>query len=220
MRVDHCRQANTIIGSAEPALPSDAPRGDAQSNRLVADINRSSRRRMARRVLAVLIAGLLAVFAAAGVASAHSGAVSSVPEDGSTIEVGPARASITFNEELQQNFPSLTVVGPDGRLWSKGKALVEGRTVSVELGELGPVGEYTLAFRVTSADGHPVSGTRHFTLSKAGTGTPGPRPGEDKADGGGDSGGVPVWVFIAGGVVLFGAGLAVALLGGRAGRKK
>ncbi|MFD5175779.1 copper resistance protein CopC [Nocardia sp. NPDC058379] len=188
-----------------------------RADHLVADINRSARRRIGRRVLAVLIAGLFAaMFAAAGTASAHSGAVSSVPEDGSTVEVGPARASITFNEELQQNFPSLTVVGPDGRLWSKGKALVEGRTVSVELGELGPVGEYTLAFRVTSADGHPVSGTRHFTLSKAGTGTPGAKPGEDKADGGGDSGGgVPVWVFIAGGVVLFGAGLAVALLSGR-----
>lgn len=173
-------------------------------------------RKMLVGVLAVLFA---CAFAAAGTASAHSGAVSSVPENGSTVEVGPARASITFNEELQQNFPSLTVVGPDGRLWSKGKALVEGRSVSVELGELGPVGEYTIAFRVTSADGHPVSGTRTFTLSKAGTGTPGARPGEDKADDGGD-GGVPVWVFIAAWVVLFGAGLAVALLGGRSGSKK
>ncbi|MBW0269846.1 copper resistance protein CopC [Nocardia sp. MH4] len=186
-----------------------------RADHLVADINRSARLRIGRRVLAVLIAGLFAAMFAAGTASAHSGAVSSVPEDGSTVEAGPARASITFNEELQQNFPSLTVVGPDGRLWSKGKALVEGRTVSVELGELGPVGEYTLAFRVTSADGHPVSGTRHFTLSKAGTGTPGPKPGADTADSGDSDGGVPVWVFIAGGVVLFGAGLAVALLSGR-----
>ncbi|GAD84990.1 copper resistance CopC family protein [Nocardia asteroides] len=184
---------------------------------------RAQRRRAASS--GKLLVGLLAVlfacaFAAAGSAGAHSGAVSSVPEDGSTVEVGPARASITFNEELQQNFPSLTVVGPDGRLWSKGKAVVDGRSVSVELGELGPVGEYTLAFRVTSADGHPVSGTRHFTLSKAGNGTPGAKPGEDKADADGESGGMPVWVFIAGGVVLFGAGLAVALLAGRSGRKK
>lgn len=203
MRVDHCARAPKT-------------RRDSAAPDVVAEINRSARRRIAGRVLTVLLAGLFAsVFAVAGFASAHSGAVSSVPENGSTVEAGPARASITFNEELQQSFPSLTVVGPDGRLWSKGKASVEGNTVSVELGELGPVGEYTLAFRVTSADGHPVSGTRTFTLSKAGTGTPGPRPGEDQAEGGGDSGGIPVWVFIAGGVVLFGAGLAVALLGGR-----
>ncbi|WP_084760526.1 copper resistance CopC family protein [Nocardia mangyaensis] len=171
-------------------------------------------------VLVTLLAALFAAAFAAGTAGAHSGAVSSVPEDGSTVEVGPARASVTFNEELQKTFPSLTVVGPDGRLWSKGEVLVEGPTVSVEVGELGPVGEYTLAFRVTSADGHPVSGTRHFTLSKEGTGTAGAKPGADSADGDGDSGGVPVWVFVAGGVVLFGAGLAVALLGGRSGRKK
>ncbi|MFC4376571.1 copper resistance protein CopC [Nocardia halotolerans] len=174
--------------------------------------------RVAGLLIAVLTVLFAAVFAASGIASAHSGAVSSVPEDGSTVEVGPARAGITFNEELQQNFPSLTVVGPDGRLWSKGEVLVEGDTVSVEVGELGPVGEYTIAFRVTSADGHPVSGTRSFTLSKEGTGTPGPKPGEQNADGDNDSGGVPVWVFVAGGVVLFAAGLAVALLGGR--RKK
>ncbi|MEV0682392.1 copper resistance CopC family protein [Nocardia sp. NPDC050378] len=188
-------------------------------NEVVAEINRSARRRLARRFAITLVAGLFAlIFGATGIANAHSGAVSSVPEDGSSIEVGPARASITFNEELQQTFPSLTVVGPDGRLWSKGKPVVEGRTVSVEVGELGPVGEYTMAFRVTSADGHPVSGTRTFTLTKEGTGTPGAKPGEDEGSDGEESGGVPVWVFVAGGVVLFGVGLAVALLG--TGRKK
>ncbi|MFC4124008.1 copper resistance CopC family protein [Nocardia rhizosphaerae] len=173
------------------------------------------------RVLVALLAVLFAgVFAAAGTAGAHSAAVSSVPEDGSTVEVGPARASVTFNEDLQPNFPSLTVVGPDGRLWSKGEAVVDGRSVSVAVGELGPVGEYTLAFRVTSADGHPVSGTRNFTLSKEGTGTPGEKPGAAQADGAGASSGIPLWVFIAGGVALFGAGLGVALLSGRAGRAK
>ncbi|MFF0541493.1 copper resistance CopC family protein [Nocardia thailandica] len=163
-----------------------------------------------------LLAGVLT---GAGAASAHSAVTGSTPEDGSTVEVGPARAAVTFNEELQQNFPSLTVVGPDGHLWSKGAPVVDGRTVSVELGELGPVGVYTIAYRVTSADGHPVRGTRTFTLSKEGHGTPGPKPGEDRAAGADDDGGVPVWLFIAGGVVLFGAGLAFALLVGRSGKR-
>ncbi|WP_188829605.1 copper resistance CopC family protein [Nocardia camponoti] len=173
-----------------------------------------------RRVAVALLAMLVSVLFGAGIASAHSGVISSTPEDGATIETGPARVSLTFNEELQPTFPTLTVVGPDARLWSKGKAVVDGRTVSVEVGELGPVGEYTIAFRVTSADGHPVSGTRHFTLSKAGTGTPGPKPGQAQGDSkeAADDG-LPVWVFIVGGVALFGAGLAVALLGGRT-RKK
>ncbi|MGY2063816.1 copper resistance CopC family protein, partial [Nocardia gipuzkoensis] len=65
-------------------------------------------------------------------------------------------------------------------------------------------------------------GTRTFTLAKPGTGTPGPKAGaSSSADGDeGGSGGVPVWVFIVGAVVLFGGGLAVALLGGKKSRKQ
>ncbi|MEU4339707.1 copper resistance CopC family protein [Nocardia sp. NPDC023852] len=151
---------------------------------------------------------------ATGVASAHSTATGSVPDDNVTVDSGPARVSITFNEELQPSFPSLTVVGPDGNLWSKGDPAVEGKTVSVTVGELGPVGEYTIGYRVTSADGHPVSGTRHFTLSKPGNGTPGPKANAKAGDGDG-SGGIPLWVFILGAIALFGGGLAFALFGGR-----
>nr|WP_246002976.1 copper resistance CopC family protein [Nocardia tenerifensis] len=151
--------------------------------------------------------------AATGTAAAHSAPTASVPGDGATIDAGPARASITFNEALQPSFPALTVVGPDGKLWSKGSPTVDGNTVSVEVGELGPVGEYTVAYRVTSADGHPVSGKRHFTLSKAGNGVPGEKPNADSGSDD-DSGGVPLWVFIVGAVVLFGGGLAFALFGG------
>ncbi|WP_345494685.1 copper resistance CopC family protein [Nocardia callitridis] len=151
---------------------------------------------------------------AMGTAAAHSIPTESTPEDGSSVDAGPARVSVGFNESLQPNFPSLTVVGPDGNLWSKSAPSVEGNQVSVEVGELGPVGEYTIAYRVTSADGHPVSGTRHFTLTKEGSGTPGPKPGAAGTNSGEDgSGGIPLWVFIVGAVVLFGGGLAFALFG-------
>ncbi|MEG8184102.1 copper resistance protein CopC [Nocardia terpenica] len=177
-----------------------------------------------------LLAGIVATLAllgalltvGAGTAAAHSTPVSSSPADGAQVDSGPGGASITFNENLQPSFPSLTVVGPDGNLWSKGQPSVDGPTVSIDVGELGPVGKYTMAYRVTSADGHPVSGTRTFTLTKPGTGTPGPKASaasSSSGDGGG-SGGVPLWVFIVGAVVLFGAGLAFALFGGRKGRKR
>ncbi|MEU1999686.1 MULTISPECIES: copper resistance CopC family protein [Nocardia] len=173
---------------------------------------------MTRRLLAAVVAGLFLLgfgIAATGVAAAHSAATGSVPEDNATVDAGPERASVTFNEELQPSFPSLTVVGPDGNLWSKGDPVVDGKTVSVALGELGPVGEYTIAYRVTSADGHPVSGKRHFTLGKPGNGTPGPKPHAKAKDGSDGSDGIPLWVFIVGAVVLFGGGLAFALFGGR-----
>ncbi|WP_280227617.1 copper resistance CopC family protein [Nocardia farcinica] len=172
---------------------------------------------MTARLLRIVLTALLAVglaLTAGGVAAAHSSAVGSVPENGARVDKGPERISVTFNEDLQPNFPSLTLVGPDGNLWSRGEPTVEGKTVSVAAGELGPAGEYTIAFRVTSADGHPVSGTRTFTLTTPGTGTPG-----DRADAAAESvngdGGVPLWVFVLGAVALFGAGLAVALFGFR-----
>ncbi|MBF6328654.1 copper resistance CopC family protein [Nocardia transvalensis] len=179
---------------------------------------------MTRRLLTGLITALLAggfALLGAGPAAAHSTPVASDPAAGAEIGTGPARVSVTFNENLQPSFPSLTVVGPDGNRWDKGQPAVDGPTVSVPVGDLGPAGKYTIAFRVTSADGHPVSGTRTFTLTQPGKGTPGPKAGASSNSGDdGGSGGVPVWVFIVGAVVLFGGGLAVALLGGKKSRKK
>ena len=67
----------------------------------------------------------------------------------------------------------LNVVGPDGHYWQRGEPVVRGPQISVAVGELGPVGTYTVNYRVTSADGHPISGTAAFTLTQEGSGTPG-----------------------------------------------
>ncbi|WP_280468086.1 copper resistance CopC family protein [Nocardia cyriacigeorgica] len=168
-----------------------------------------------RALLLALLAGAVCLgvgATVAGPASAHSAVVGTSPEDGATLDAGPERVTITFNENLQPNFPSLTVVGPDDHLWSKGDPVVDGKTVSVAVGELGPAGTYRVGFRVTSADGHPVEGKLTFTLTTPGNGTPGPALGSADA-GEGDSGGIPIWVFIVGAIVLFGGGLAFALFG-------
>ncbi|MGA6203647.1 copper resistance CopC family protein [Nocardia testacea] len=177
------------------------------------------RTRWGRRFALVATLLMVTLGALAGPAAAHSAVVGSDPADGATVEVGPQRATITFNEPLQPDFPAMTVVGPDGNLWSKGEPVVDGRNLSVEVGELGPAGEYRMAFRVTSADGHVVNGERAFTLSKAGNGTPGPAANARGADGG-SGGGIPVWVYIVGAVVLFGGGLAFALFGSNLGKGK
>lgn len=170
-----------------------------------------------RRLFVVLAALFTALALSAGPASAHSVVLSSSPEDGEQIAQAPERVSVTFNEPLQEQFAAITVVGPDGNLWSVGDPAVEGSTVSVAVDGLGPVGEYTVAFRVTSADGHPVSGTRTFTLTQEGTGAPGePASGtsgtSETADGNesGDSG-PAVWWFVVAGVVVIAGGLVFAL---------
>ena len=79
----------------------------------------------------------------------------------------------------------MTVVGPDGNLWFTGQPRVQGAVISVDVMPLGPAGTYTVNYRVTSADGHVVSGSWPFQLTTAGTGRPGPpaaAPGATRAE--------------------------------------
>jgi copper resistance protein C len=142
----------------------------------------------------------LGVTLSAGAANAHAARVSVDPAENAAVSAGPARVRATFNEDLQTTFAAMTVVGPDGNLWTSGQPQVQGPVVSVGVRPLGPIGNYTVNYRVTSADGHVVAGSWSFRLTATGTGTPGPAAdAADKA-----SGDVPVWPFILGAVVLVG----------------
>ncbi len=172
-------------------------------------------RNRARHALIAPCATVLAVFAAAltgmGVASAHSSIVQMSPADGATVDTGPDKVTLTFNEAISPDFAKLTVVGPDGHLWSRGEPTVHGDEISVPVGELGPAGTYTVAVKVTSADGHVVGYTRSFELSQPGDGTPGPLADSSQAEDDSGSGGVQWWWFVIPAVVLFGGGLWFAL---------
>lgn len=156
---------------------------------------------------AVLAAALLGT----GTASAHSTIVQMSPPDGSSVDTGPDTVTLTFNEAISPDFAELTVVGPDGHLWSRGEPSVHGNEISVPVGELGPAGTYTVAVKVTSADGHVVGYTRSFELTQAGDGTPGPVADASQAESDSGSGGVQWWWFVIPAVVLFGGGLWFAL---------
>jgi copper resistance protein C len=142
----------------------------------------------------------------AQLASAHAARVSAEPADNAVLTAGPAQVSATFNERLQTTFAAMTVVGPDGNVWSAGDPTVQGAVVSVGLRPLGPAGAYTVNYRVTSADGHVVSGSWSFRLTVPGTGTPGPAATATDA-----GGGVPVWPFVVAAVALVAAGAVWAV---------
>ena len=156
---------------------------------------------IARCLLTLLVAGVLAL-AGAAPASAHAARISTDPAADAALEQGPPAVSAVFNEQLQTSFAAMTVVGPDGNLWSEDSVRVSGATASVTLRPLGPAGAYTVNYRVTSADGHVVSGAWTFRLTVAGTGTPGP-----SATAGGDAGdALPVWPFVVAAAAVVGAG--------------
>jgi methionine-rich copper-binding protein CopC len=135
----------------------------------------------------------------AGVASAHATRVATDPVENAELSQTPQKVSGTFSEALQPEFAAMTVVGPDRNLWSTGDPQVGGAVISVGVRPLGPSGTYTVNYRVTSADGHVVSGSWSFRLSVASTGTPGPSASTTAPSGDG----IPVWpFFVAAGVIV------------------
>jgi methionine-rich copper-binding protein CopC len=166
---------------------------------------------MTRNLARITGMGLLLVAllsAAAGIAAAHAVLVATDPPKDAELSTGPGRVSATFNEDLQQSFAAMTVVGPDHHLWQDGQPHVQGPVISIDVRPLGPEGTYTVYYRVTSADGHPVAGSWAFRLTTPGTGEPGPAVSEPvPGPPGASENNMPVWPFVVGAVVLVGAGL-------------
>ncbi|RZQ62163.1 copper resistance CopC family protein [Amycolatopsis suaedae] len=171
-----------------------------------------------RRALIALAVAAAAALALAPPAAAHNVLVASDPAKGSSIPAGPPKVTLTFDQYVQAaDVNEIAVTGPGGGQWAEGPVEVQGNAVTATLRPLGPAGEYIIGYRILSADGHSVSDEIRFTLTQAGNGTPASAdaaksPGAAKpASGESDSTGVPLWVWIAGAVVLLAIGLVVAL---------
>ncbi|WP_191565077.1 copper resistance CopC family protein [Janibacter melonis] len=124
---------------------------------------------------ASLVACVAAVLALAGAlpASAHAALVRSSPTSGSTLTAVPPEVALTFNESIDPQFTSVTVKSGSTTA-STGKPTVEGPTVYQSLDPRMDEGTYTVSYRVTSADGHPVSGSYTFTYKSSGGEDPEP----------------------------------------------
>jgi methionine-rich copper-binding protein CopC len=123
--------------------------------------NRFGSRWLFRAPAAVLAVTALLV-GAAPAAEAHNILVGTSPTDGSMTAVVPGQVTLTFNEPAVAVGTILIVTGPAGQVQT-GAAVLVNNTVTEQLRPGSPAGRYTVAWRVTSADGHPVSGKFSFT---------------------------------------------------------
>lgn len=98
----------------------------------------------------------------------HAELESSEPNDGATLTAPPPRIEFTFGERLlaQGNAITLTVAATGERL-ALGPVDVAGDAVSVAWPDSSPAGEFRAAFRVVSADGHPITGSITFDVAAA-----------------------------------------------------
>ncbi len=165
----------------------------------------------------------MALLGGAGGAAAHDELIGSDPPEGTTVASSPARVQLLFNLPVRPGFSTVTVTGPDRTQWQAGAPAEDGATVTSAVRPLGPAGQYTIAYQVLSADGHPVRGAVHFTLA-----TPGPGVAAAQSQPGGpvssspgfartEAASTPLWPWLVGGAVLVAAGAAVALRIGRRG---
>jgi methionine-rich copper-binding protein CopC len=175
-----------------------------------------------RKVFTTAGVALVLLVTMATPALAHNVLISTDPAKGAELTTGPTKVTLTFDQYVQtgganEDVNQIAVTGPGGKgQWAQGPVTVSNNLVSSPVLPLGPAGVYTIGYRILSADGHAVTGESTFTLTKAGTGTPAAATAAANGSGqSGDSGGVPIWVWIAGAVVLLGVGLTVALRTGR-----
>jgi copper transport protein len=113
---------------------------------------------------------VLLVLGAAAPASAHAALKSTDPEDGTVLRSAPRQITLTFTESVGLLDDSFRVLDPDNRRVRIGEARhARGRsdTASVTLPAQLADGTYVVAWRVVSADSHPVGGAFTFSVGKA-----------------------------------------------------
>ena len=188
------------------------------------------RSRLASAALACTLLGgaaAPAVLMAPG-AAAHSVLLSVDPADGATLDAAPDRVALTFNEDINPSFATVAVTGADRTSRVRGEAEVEGPRVSVGLEGLDD-GEYTIGYRVTSADGHVISGSTRFSVGSGGadagaagsadaaaTGGEGSNAAADAEAGGGAEAGADDGAAGADDGATVGSGAALWIVGGLA----
>jgi methionine-rich copper-binding protein CopC len=104
--------------------------------------------------------------ALAAPALAHTSLKSSDPKRNARVEKLD-EITLEFTESVR--LPVVLVRSSGGERYEKGKPSVDGPTVTQDVADSLPPGAYTVAWRVVSADGHPVEGEIPFTVAPPAT---------------------------------------------------
>ena len=120
-------------------------------------------RRWALRALVVGWLAALAVGVSAAPASAHATLLSSDPAEGEVVAEAPDVVTFTFSETVSLTDDSIQVFDAAGES-VEASASGEDEIVTADLPDDLANGTYVVAWRVVSADGHPISGSLTFSI--------------------------------------------------------
>ncbi|MEU6028594.1 copper resistance protein CopC [Streptomyces tauricus] len=132
-------------------------------------MGRVRRTHRAAALAALLGTLLLLLLGGATSASAHSAVRDTDPREGSVLRTAPREVTMTFTESVGITDDSLRVLSPQNRRVNAGDTEhVSGSSdkVRVRLRDDLPDGTFTVAWRVVSADSHPISGAFTFSIGE------------------------------------------------------
>lgn len=184
---------------------------------------------MVTRLLTGVVFASLALLAAAPGATAQAARpvhtehaaqptlTGSDPAEGATLDTAPRKITLTFSEPVEPELVVILVTGGDGHTWRVGEISASGNTVTMPVTPSGPAGRCTADYFIAD-ETHPVRGEIRFTLAKpAPSSAPeptsaqaAPDPITNEPD---DSGGIPMWLWLALGAVLLGVAVGVVISG-------
>lgn len=135
-----------------------------------ADNHRNRRNHRALRALALLGTLLAALLlASAGPASAHAALRGSDPADGAVLKSSPRSVTLTFTESVGLLDDSFRVYDPTNHRVGTSEAEhgpAGSDTARITFPKKLGTGTFTVAWRIVSADSHPVSGALTFSVGK------------------------------------------------------
>lgn len=140
-----------------------------------------------RRILTMIAPALLAgaaVIATAPAASAHASAVGSSPSADEVVAVAPAEVEVQFDSGLLEMGAALVVRSTEDQSIVMGEPIIGENTLTVPVDPQAPPGDYAVAYRVVSADGHTVKGSFLYTVAgpaPSSAGTPLTEPGAEES---------------------------------------
>lgn len=119
--------------------------------------------------LCLALAGLaVAAWPATPPAGAHAELVSTTPADGARLDTAPEAVQLTFSEGVSATLGAVRVLDRTGSRVDRGGVEVGDGVVTVALRDLAD-GAYIVAWRVVSADSHPIHGSFTFTVGEGAT---------------------------------------------------
>lgn len=140
----------------------------------------SAPRRAPGWLLALLLAFALAPMGPLS-ARGHAELISSDPSAGQILETMPEKVSLEFAENIlmvegSEDANQILVSNESGERIDNGQVVVAGANVSTQVDQAAANGNYSVVYRVVSADGHPIEGSFSFVVGQEGTNLVAPAP--------------------------------------------